>query len=321
MRHLGSHIGKSVLFDLLAHRINLKSSTACLLMALAVSSFLFSCASSLEFGNPEAKIAFASTREGNRDIYVINLDGSGETRLTDDPAWDWHPAWSPDGRRIAFESNRDGDFEIYVMNADGSGLTQLTDNFHQDRAPSWSPGGSRIAFQQQRHGGSVDIYVMNTDGSKIVRLTHDDDDESDPNWSPDGQRMSFSGSGSIFGHSKRVINPAGTDLELISFGAIGASISWSPSGGSVLYDRFVGRNREIFFQQLDGLLDAKRLTDNPGHDASPTWSPDGLHIAFESNRDGNLEIYVMNADGSGAKRLTINSYSDVSPSWQPGQSD
>ena len=136
MSHLGSNTGKSRLGDLLAYRMNLKSSAPRLLLTLAVSSFLFSCASSLEFGNPEVKIAFASTREGNRDIYVINLDGSGETRLTDDPAWDWHPAWSPDGTRIAFESDRDGDLEIFVMNADGSGLTQLTHNFHQDRAPS-----------------------------------------------------------------------------------------------------------------------------------------------------------------------------------------
>jgi Tol biopolymer transport system component len=72
------------------------------------------------------KIAFRSTRNGNRDIYVMNADGSGKRNLTRNVAWDSRPSWSPDGRKIAFVSNRDGRLEAHVMNADGSGQRSLT---------------------------------------------------------------------------------------------------------------------------------------------------------------------------------------------------
>ena len=120
----------------------------------------------------------------------MNADGSGVTRLTDNDADDWSPAWSPDGRRIAFDSNRDGDFEIYVMNADGSGVTRLTDNDADDWSPAWSPDGRRIAFDSDRDG-DFEIYVMNADGSGVTRLTDNDADDWSPAWSPDGRRIAF----------------------------------------------------------------------------------------------------------------------------------
>ncbi|MDT7947456.1 MAG: hypothetical protein RQ897_03795 [Thermoflexus sp.] len=85
------------------------------------------------------RIAFASKRDGNWEIYVMNADGSGQTNLTNNPAEGWRPAWSPDGRHIAFTSYRDGNGEIYVMNADGSGQTNLTNNPAEDGIPAWSP--------------------------------------------------------------------------------------------------------------------------------------------------------------------------------------
>jgi len=113
------------------------------------------------------RIAFESDRDGDREIYVMNADGSGVTRLTDHDAPDALAAWSPDGQRIAFMSARDGDFDIYVMNADGSGVTRLTDNDAVDWAPDWSPDGQRIAFMSARDG-DFDIYVMNAAGEPVA---------------------------------------------------------------------------------------------------------------------------------------------------------
>ena len=91
------------------------------------------------------RVAFVSNRDGNSEIYVMNADGTGLTRLTNDPAVDAYPAWSPDGNRIAFTSSRDGHYNIYVMNADGTGVTQLTTSAssYGSQAPAWC--GTQIA--------------------------------------------------------------------------------------------------------------------------------------------------------------------------------
>ena len=88
---------------------------------------------------PSGRIAFDSNRNGNYEIYVMNADGTGQTKITNNSANDLVPAWSPDGSRIAFDSYRDGNFEIYVMNADGSGQTRITNNTANDESPDWSP--------------------------------------------------------------------------------------------------------------------------------------------------------------------------------------
>lgn len=78
--------------------------------------------------NATERIAFVSNRDGNNEIYVMNVDGKSQTRLTTNAADDGEPAWSPDGTRIAFVSDRDGNREIYVMNVDGKNQTRLTTN-------------------------------------------------------------------------------------------------------------------------------------------------------------------------------------------------
>ena len=107
---------------------------------------------------------FTSKRDRSYEIYVMNADGSGLARLTDNGVGDFSPAWSPDGQRIAFHSDRDGNYDIYVMNADGSGLARLT--YDGGGGPSWSPDGQRIAFFSDRDG-NYDIYVMNAVGEPL----------------------------------------------------------------------------------------------------------------------------------------------------------
>jgi WD40 repeat protein len=108
--------------------------------------------------NTPSKIAFHSDRDGNREIYVMDADGSNQTRLTNAAGDDAWASWSPDGTKIVFQSNRDGNFEIYMMNSNGSNKLNLTNHPADDQFPSWSPDGSKIAFSSNQDGKCRDIH-------------------------------------------------------------------------------------------------------------------------------------------------------------------
>ncbi len=147
-----------------------------MLLVLTTSLFAFSACSekvqgrtTFDSNKDGERIAFASNKGDDIDIYVMNADGSDVRQVTDEPGGDSFPAWSPEGTKIAFQRFRGETFDIYLINADGSGLRQLTSDPATDRFPAWSPDGSRITFSSDRNGQS-DIYVMNTDGSGVARL-------------------------------------------------------------------------------------------------------------------------------------------------------
>src|SRR5881628_341468 len=140
------------------------------------------------------QIAFVSNPDGNDEIYVMNADGSGVSRLTSAaaPDYDWGPTWSPDGSKIAFSRGRrdvGGVEEILVMHADGSGLRNLTSN-PPNWNPRWSPDGSRIAFVGVGDG-NTEIFVTNADASGLRNLTNNPANEGAPAWSSDGTRIAF----------------------------------------------------------------------------------------------------------------------------------
>jgi dipeptidyl aminopeptidase/acylaminoacyl peptidase len=129
------------------------------------------------------KIVFASRRDGNEEIYVMNADGSNQKRLTTTRGDDNRPCFSPDGRKIAFTTNRHGNEEIYLMNADGTEQTRLTRSSRQDFSPCFSPDGSKIAFASDRVSSEeYEIYVMNADGSNPTRLTNSRGTDAKPTW-------------------------------------------------------------------------------------------------------------------------------------------
>ena len=143
-----------------------------------------------------SKIVFTSNRNSNvHNIYVMNADGTGLTRLTtNDYGNDFTPAWSPDGSKIVFTSGRAPNewYQIYVMNTDGTGITQLTPDTSWNIEPAWSPDGSKIVFCSNRYGGLGSLYVMNADGTGQTQLTYPPPTDRAPAWGLAGRIITLS---------------------------------------------------------------------------------------------------------------------------------
>ncbi len=251
------------------------------------------------------RIAFASTRAGNQEIYVMHADGSNPVQLTQPQYSDDCPAWSPDGTRIAFVSLRAGNEEIYVMHADGRNVVRLTQHPSIDTEPAWSPDGTRIAFTSLR-AGNWDIYTMHADGGNVVRLTQHPSYNTKPAWSPDGARIAFTslraGNWDIY----TMHADGGNVVRLTQHPAIDSIPAWSPDGAQVaFFSERSGAGKDLYVMHADG-SDPVRLTRNspapPFGCNFPAWSPDGTQIAFTawqatpSGADSN--VYVLRVDGT-----------------------
>ena len=256
------------------------------------------------------KIAFVSNRDGNFEIYVMDADGTSQTRLTTESTYDGEPAWSPDGLKIAFVSNRDGNNETYVMNPDGTNQVRITNNVADDIEPAWSSDGSKIAFSSNRDG-DISIFIMNPDGTDQQYLARG----SHPAWSPDRSKISFvsirDGSKEIY-----VMNADGTSQTRITSNQFSELHPvWSPDGSKITYET----NRDgtwtwdIYSMNPDGTGLSRLTMENDGE---PAWSPDGSKIVFQSWRNDAIpQIYIMNPDGMEQTRITFNAALDSHPAW------
>jgi hypothetical protein len=289
------------------------------------------CSSSTTRQAPEPSsdswLAFSATENSNGDIYLLDVDAAlkGEApaplRLTNDPADDFDPTWSPDGTRIAFRSQRDGNDEIYIMNSDGTCQTDLTNDPAGDWSPSWSPDGKRIAFAHFFDGNSyTDIAVIQVDGTALQRLTEAGGEY--PAWSPDGSRIAFA-SARDGNYEIYVMNADGTDqTNLTKDPAYDMSPAWSADGTAILFDTQrdqyppvevgIGPEFEIHLMKADGRhAGDTRLTSNQQEDRFPAWGPQGL-IAFTHNG----ALFLMRSDGSNQIQLAKSGFF---PAWWQGR--
>ncbi|MGH2538376.1 MAG: TolB family protein [Candidatus Promineifilaceae bacterium] len=258
------------------------------------------------------RIAFASDRNGNEEIYLMNADGTGVLNLTNHPAADGMPAWSPDGRKIAFASDRSGNEEIYVMDADGSNVTRLTYDAAHDEWPAWSPDGEQITFVRSIPDLNAndlvgELLTMKADGSDVTSTSDHTSVKSQPAWSPDGRILAFS-DGILY-----LLQPDGSTGRVEP----GFDPSWSPDGRWLAYQCGHQRIcvRDIYGTDWSGI----RMGNSQDSSPSPDWSPDGRYLVFVSDRDERYsdEIYVMTIDGSSTFRLTFDDASASDPDWWP----
>jgi Tol biopolymer transport system component len=261
-------------------------------------------------------IAFDRPGDANVEIYAMDADGSNVRNLSNSPAGDHDPRYSPDGSRIAFQTNRDGNWEIYVMNADGSDQTRLTFGPASDELPAWTADG-RIVFVSDRDA-NAELYVMKADGSDVSRITNDPAAfDYFPAPASHGDRVAFisdrdrDDTFDIFttttrgGPVKRV-----TDSPLADVWPV-----WSPNGNDIAFTRWNGTYHVLYTVHKDG-TQLTRITNAPGRDElAPAWSPDGARLVFLGCNNGDCDLLVRNADGTGAETTLLHGGAGA-PDWQ-----
>ena len=300
------------------------------------------------------RIFFNSDRDGNLEIYELDLDGELYTNLTNSPVDESSPKLSPNGRYIAYLIVTEAMSAIELISLDGGSKTQLTNNNTKYRSHSWSPESDRIVYVQEEEIGTR-LFTIDIMGSEPLPLTSIIGVESS-DWSHDGSLIAFSvGEGELQGiylrnpegineiritdtpdhipvfspNSKHIAfmstrdgNPelyiidtdASDQIRITSTDAPEYQFSWSPDGKRLVFVSERDGNPEIYVTDRKGETQT-RLTHNTVRDDEPVWSADGKRIAFVSYLDADGEIITMNPDGTNQTRVTNNKARDSSPTW------
>jgi Tol biopolymer transport system component len=275
------------------------------------------------------QVAFTSDRAGTYQVYLMNRDGSGVTRLTTGVN-EFAGGWSPDGARLAFtgdvRTDRGTDREVFVIDADGSDPRQLTTSPGSDRGGAWSPDGTRILFTSARDGND-EIYVMNADGSDQRRLTTTPEGEDNPQWSPDGTLIAYTVIRQPAPGQPRfdayVMAADGSGARPLLSGAFDKrSPAWAPGGSSLLLSRRPGPTQndadplDVWSVGLDG-AGSRRLAFSPNDALVPRWSPDGTTVSYSRLIGGRYELRLLVPGVSDVRMLPQSTSSDYFALWRP----
>jgi eukaryotic-like serine/threonine-protein kinase len=259
------------------------------------------------------------------DIWSLDLETMTQTRLIEDA---YNPAWSPDGRWIAFDASWAGPRRIWLVDERGRNPRQISSDISEavnHVAPKWSPDGSRIVFMHME-GTTRNIRVLDQQREEIILLTDDLFLNVNPAWSPDGDyiyfssyrgggmniwRASIGSDGSVPREFDQITTGAGQDL----------NISVSPDGQQLAFT-VLGINSDIWSLPVsaeNGMPagEPQPLIMTNREESRGAWSPDGKTIAFNSDRGGDMNIWLYNRDDRSVQRLTHGTGGDYQPNWSP----
>jgi TolB protein len=273
-----------------------------------------------EKGIFSTKLSFVKRTSKGKAVFISDLDGQNEERLTAPDALSLLPGWSADGEVVLFTSYLQGNPDLYRMRlGQPSSLQLLSNQRGLNTGAAVSPDGKRIAMTLSIDG-NTEIYSMDWSGEHLTRLTDNWGQDVSPSWSPDGKRITFVSSRSGQPHIY-VMNADGSNPTRMTFqGTYNQEPDWSPRpGGQIAFtarDEFL--KYDIFLVHPDtGVI--TRLTQDEGNNQSPSFSPDGHHIVFISTRPpgGGAKLYVMDADGSSQRRISRSQGEYETPAWSP----
>lgn len=261
------------------------------------------------------RIAAVRKLKSSREIWVVNMDGSGAKAVTRNGSINLLPTWTPDGSALLFTSFMGNNPSLYRVPVGGGKATLVSGRQGLNTGADVSPDGRRVALTMTRDGNS-EIYVMDLDGSNLQRLTNQWAIDSSPSWSPDGKRIAFVssrwGDPHIF-----VMDADGSNVErLTERGTYNQTPDWSPRGDVVAFTARDERNVFDIFTVNVKTKEIRRLTQDQGNNEEPSFSPDGNNIVFQSTREGRSQLWIMGVDGSNQRRLTRGG-GYLTPQWSP----
>lgn len=288
-----------------------------MLVGTAIVAGIATAPAHAAFPGQNGKIVYDRTQPGlTSEIFSVNPDGTGDTRLTNSPfrIENYAAHWSANGQRIIFNSqgpNGGSNADVVFMNADGSGVDNVTHSDTWEGDPAWSPDGWRYAFVREDATGNEQVFTIGLDGTDERQVTTAGISNRRPVWSPNVDRIAYEQDGDVY-----VSDIDGTDaVDVTNNPAYDGQPDWSPDGRKLVFQSSRSSQGEIYTIDANG-QNVTRLTTGGGTD--PAWSPDGTKIVFEGNLDGaGWSLYIMNADGSNPTRIPNVAPVAQRPDWQP----
>lgn len=309
--------------------------TSALFTTLVAQPILNSTAQA-QIGDPLGEIVFASNRDGDFDIYLMNGEGGEIRQLTDDDASDTTPRWSPDGAQIAFLSQRDnrGDnLSLYVMDADGGHMRSLSNAEIgiTDTSFDWSPDGTQITFAFDpnyvfdSYTTTMDIFAVDVESGETTQITNNEYADADPKWSPDGAQIAFlsyiaDDSSLAQFPDLFVVDVASRDVRrLTEDSASDVYHTWSADGGTLMFTSYGFDGANVMLADMESGTIAPITDLALGNSFDAQWSPNGRQIMLDVRYfdERGTELGLLDADGNSYIVLAHNEYVGFDADWSP----